>query len=83
MTVSGRNIKYICKRCYSVFRLSAVLFVSEMEWSGFPETLYLIQTIYLNINKRSKAGKKIERLILKKRIEAVEYWNNRIDLIKN
>jgi len=54
-----------------------------MEWSGFPETLYLIQTIYLNINKRSKAGKKIERLILKKRIEAVEYWNNRIDLIKN
>ena len=30
---------------YSVSRLSAVLFVSGMERSGFHETLYLIQTI--------------------------------------
>ena len=32
-------------RDYSVSRLSAVLFVSGMERSVFPETLYLIQTI--------------------------------------
>jgi len=30
---------------YSISRLSTLLFVSGMERSGFPETLYFIQTI--------------------------------------
>ncbi len=77
-------MRYYVERHYSVFRLSRVLIVSGMEHSGFPETLYLIQTgnaIYKEVKFVTKFRNDIEYIIFLCQIQVNKLLNFVINLL--